>query len=374
MSQNANAPSAADAADGAPEQGTRRSIRFPEDEAYYEVRGHRVYPGRKVAIVGFASSSRNDAPFNDPTFEVWGLNSLYAMIPNTWRRWFEIHPKEHFTKDLNRAELKQIGVDHFEWLKSLPGPTASASSDAPVIQYRPVYMQEAYEDIPASVAWPRDEINEWSRRMFGQDSEVDYFTSTPGQMVATAIFFGFSEIHLYGVDLLQDEEYAYQRPGCEYWLGIARGMGIKVVVPKSSALLKASYVYGYTEPQVEFGKVTPLVNFTKAKAEEAEQGQQQIVAALNTINGAGQMRDAIEKMVTEAKFSPGEVPTQEDLNVSLTLLRDIVKFLGTQREQLQKKHAEAIAQLNKVGGQREVLVSMASWISHFGRGGSLPGM
>jgi len=33
-------------------------------------------PLKKVAIVGF-SAHKTEAPYNDPTFEIWGLNDLH---------------------------------------------------------------------------------------------------------------------------------------------------------------------------------------------------------------------------------------------------------------------------------------------------------
>ena len=309
---------------------------------------YKIDPKKKVAICGFASSSRNSAPFGDDSFEIWGLNSLYAMIPR-FTRWFEIHPKEHFVKDLNRAELKQIGVDHYDWLKKQPGPGEK--------DYAPIYMQEHYPEIPASVPWPRQAINDWTTAMFGPEAELDYFTSTPGEMVALAIFEGFGEIHVYGVDLLQSEEYAYQRPGCEYWLGIARGLGIKVVVPHSSALIKASYVYGYTEPPSEAGLFKPLADFFAFQSTKIEQNQHQIVSVVNTIQGCRQMGNMVMAMITEGKT-----------------VAEIKEKLVAELDTLAKKFDEGKDNLHKMAGSREFATSAASWTEHFGRGGKLDGM
>jgi hypothetical protein len=56
---------------------------------------------------------------------------------------------------------------------------------------------------------------------------------------------GFKEIHLYGVDMAVSTEYDEQRPSCEYFIGLARGRGIKVYIPEESHLLKVRYKYGY---------------------------------------------------------------------------------------------------------------------------------
>ena len=78
--------------------------------------------------------------------------------------------------------------------------------------------------------------------MFG-----DYFYSTISYMLALAIAEGFEEIGLWGIDLAHDSEYEYQKPSAEYFLGIARGQGIKIYLPEQSALLKGMYRYGYED-------------------------------------------------------------------------------------------------------------------------------
>ena len=179
----------------------------------------------KVAIVGF-TNHRELAMKLDDSFEVWGLNELYRYmeIPK-FHRWFEIHGREYLCAD-------DEGKRHIEDLKSILGPI-------------PIYMQKHHEDIPGSVRFPIDELIEG----FGGKNGIgaNYFTNCPAEMIAFAIAMGYREIHVYGVDMAQDSEYATQRPCCEYWLGRAMGMGIKVFVPDLSDLLKCVGTYGYED-------------------------------------------------------------------------------------------------------------------------------
>lgn len=81
-----------------------------------------------------------------------------------------------------------------------------------------------------------------------QEFKTDYFGSTVDYALALAIHEGFSEIHMYGVNMANNEEYAYQKPSCEFWIGYAMGMGIEIVNhSKLSSLLhtKDSKLYGY---------------------------------------------------------------------------------------------------------------------------------
>ena len=57
---------------------------------------------KKLAIVGMAKTSRNRVPWEDPDFEIWGLNEAYfgghkdaeGIQPffKRWDRWFQMHP------------------------------------------------------------------------------------------------------------------------------------------------------------------------------------------------------------------------------------------------------------------------------------------
>src|SRR5574342_383368 len=79
-----------------------------------------LVPKRKsVAIVGFADSCRELAPFDDPAWEVWGLNHLARYIPRA-ERWFEIHEAAMYTADADAAALG--GHDYLAWLRDCPVP------------------------------------------------------------------------------------------------------------------------------------------------------------------------------------------------------------------------------------------------------------
>jgi hypothetical protein len=171
---------------------------------------------RKVAIVGFAMSSAMAAPFNDPTYSIWGMNQLYRHIPRA-DRWFEIHHNWH--------EHVVDGTDHLGWLQSFPGP---------------VYNSARIPQVPNSVLFPRRECEEIG---------TNYWTSSIAFMIALAIRDGFTTIELYGIDLIVGEEYAYQKPCAEFWIGIANGRGITVGTHRNSALLKHDFCYGFeSEP------------------------------------------------------------------------------------------------------------------------------
>ena len=81
---------------------------------------------------------------------------------------------------------------------------------------------------------------------------VDYFTNTVDFALALSIYEGFKQIDIYAVTMQQGGEYAYQKPGVEFWIGQALGRGIKVNnYSERSTILKTidGKVYGYGTPQ-----------------------------------------------------------------------------------------------------------------------------
>ena len=176
----------------------------------------------KVAIVG-CSGTKNHVRrlYNDlDKFEIWGLNQLYIVFPEIVpkaTRWFQIHHEDRFLEG-----------DHntFEWMKQK--------------HPFPIYVREEYVDqFPSAVAFPEKEII----RKFGR-----YFSSQIAWMMALAIHEKYEEIHLYGIHMVMDDEYHFQKEGIEYYIGLARGMGIKVFIPPGCELLKTAFLYGFEDP------------------------------------------------------------------------------------------------------------------------------
>lgn len=194
---------------------------------------------RKVAIVGFADSYAL-APFDDAGVEIWGINELHRYLPR-WTRWFELHSREAFEVKGNRDQEA-----HVNWLRAQPGVGHPG--------HKPIFMRELFADIPAGERYPL----EWmSERFFTRFGQRPYFTSSIGYMLAMAIADGRDEqfrpvndeavswVGLYGIDLASDTEYGEQRPNAEYFIGLARGLGIQVEIAEGSALLRADHLYGF---------------------------------------------------------------------------------------------------------------------------------
>lgn len=237
----------------------------------------------KVAIVGGASSTREQAFRLGPDWQIWGL----AWKPHLRvDRLFEIHDERN---------LKHGGEGYWEKLKTIGVP---------------LYMRRSHDDIPTSISYPIDQI----RQAF---PGADIFTSSISYMLALAIESGAREISVYGVDMLLDDEYAYQRPTVEYLIGLARGRLIKVTVPEESSLCKANFVYGeYISDDGPYAKATGVTEEVlqkrlegyKADWAETDRRIENELARLRTLDGAIQEASALLDFVRHFNRG-GVIPT-----------------------------------------------------------------
>lgn len=218
---------------------------------------------KKVAIVGY-TTTRNQAPYNDEAFEIWGLNDLYKHIPK-YDRWFQLHTPE----EVNRTAAETKG-----------GRDAWGAQVATLQSMScPIYMQDQYAEIPRSVKYPLNEIIKYFSGSFVNPKRAQYFTNSISYMIALAIYEGVEELHIYGVDMATNTggEYAQQRPSCEFWLGVAAGRGIKLHIPDEADLLKTRFLYGYEDEQKHAFevKIDSLMKDLQAKKAQAQAQQKQ---------------------------------------------------------------------------------------------------
>ena len=186
----------------------------------------------RVAIVGFAGTSRHLAPYDDKSVEIWGLNEAHRQ---PWMRritrWFQIHQSWDFKKQNNESYR-----DHWEWLQTE--------------QPFPIYMQKKYKAVPSAVKFPLREIVDkflpHVRRGKNWEESVinEYFTSSFAYMCSLALYEGFKRIEIYGFEMATDTEYRYQKGSTEFWIGLAAGLKVEVLVTETCQLINGK-LYGY---------------------------------------------------------------------------------------------------------------------------------
>jgi hypothetical protein len=241
----------------------------------------------KVAIVGCADS-KTLAPFNMPQdWEFWGVNNLHLTLPKApWSRWFELHS---FSYDQATNTYFRRGKNDFR------GQPVAVYLESLQKLSIPVYMQRPWPVIPNAVQYPVEAI----LQRFG-----GYFTNTISWMIALAIHEGFKTIGIWGVDmavsspLRSQNEYSHQRPSCEYFIGLARGMGIEVIVPDQCDLLKTRFLYCFQEPQeAAFNKKVESMELSMQQRQaEAEAKMKNSEAKIHQYIGARSALQEIKKI------------------------------------------------------------------------------
>ena len=212
---------------------------------------------RRVAIVGFEPISRKEAPLKDKSWEIWTMNSDHELISKSDRH-FEMHDLAVYG---DRA-VDDVSPDP-KYLKMLRRGLGV-----------PVYMLAAHDDIPGCVPYPIKEVV----AKFGP-----YFTNSVSYMLALAIHERVDEIGVYGIDMAREHENGWERPSIEYFLGRARGMGMKVTIPDTSDLLKCLGLYGYIEAYEHEAELREYRANLKAKISEHNNAAQQLRGALDDV-------------------------------------------------------------------------------------------
>lgn len=171
-------------------------------------------PRRKVAICG--SAGVRDLPFEDPQFELWGMNNFW----NTMRdrhgrlradRWWEMHQIYPDTTGPDCGRSIQDAND-MRWIREC---------------LVPLYTTQPFPENPRALIWP---IGDFAARY------RDYFTCTFAMQIVQAYDEGFEELHVYGLELLlgTKREATVESSCVNYWLGFVEGRGMKVVLAPAS--------------------------------------------------------------------------------------------------------------------------------------------
>lgn len=202
---------------------------------------------KKVIILG-KGDGWEAAPltFGDKEVQCWGINNHIMSRPLDVV--FEPHDvewwKEHCDEEVWYHKVEPRYLQHIQRVNELGVPYLTLKH---------------YDFIPTSQKYPVEEIC----NHFG----IDYFTGGVDYMLAYAIWKGVEQIDIYGVHTTYDDEYQYQKPSLEFWIGVAVGRGIKITVHGSHSLLKPMYQkmiytnegenadglrYGYFTPQRKF--------------------------------------------------------------------------------------------------------------------------
>ncbi len=235
---------------------------------------------REVAIVGFSKNTIEGWRTVAKEVEIWTPNCAWRYGITRINRLFEMHKIEKLEEDARLSEKRKAAygqdgrdweAEHWEWLQK--------EHDFPI------YMLEWDERFPSAVEYPLDKVV----GCFGREA----FSSTPDYMLALALAEGFERIYLFGIEMRNGTEYAYQRPNFLYWVGRAEEMGVEVVEPEGNGLLPRR-LYGYEEYQM-ISRQTLEYHLADYKGQ-----LEQAIGKVNLLEGVvGERRRLLEELTTK---------------------------------------------------------------------------
>lgn len=248
---------------------------------------------KKLAIVGFSEKSRDFAPYDDPEWEIWGCNHVYRFVPRV-DVLFEIHRLGELEAKYGPEKWKAYS-EHLKTTDSV------------------VYMMDEHPDFPKVKRLPIEaleaefgyflegvELDRGAGKVISRERyEIAQFKSTLSYMLAMALREKrFETIAVYGVDMHVDSEWHFQRMNFAFFLGWARGMGVEIIIPENSSLLREAgfRLYGYESGTAEKYKdlikeMGKEVQGLDAKLKQMDRENEHMVMRIGEIRGAIKLAD-----------------------------------------------------------------------------------
>ena len=161
---------------------------------------------KEVIILG-SGPTRTECDYH---CETWGVNFVYTFAKKLDKLFFTDEASEvekHPYQDLGR--LKQL---------------------KPILVFPIVYPK--FRDFGLQIdLYPIANI---SKRF----QNTVFFSDSIAYMLAYALYYDYKKIWMYGIDFNPGLEKEQEQGGIEFWMGVALGMGVKVVVPDNSPIGK----------------------------------------------------------------------------------------------------------------------------------------
>jgi hypothetical protein len=271
----------------------------------------------KIALLGSAPSSIGRAPFKNENYLEWlggkpeELNRTHGDVPGDFQIWgcspgcWGIAPRSDRWFEVHRWEPSQawFSGEYVQFLRDYKGPVYTGGR-VPEIPNHVVYpidrMEEKFSSyfmassLSLMLALAIDEIEqirEARKAHRAAKAELDAGVPCTNGVRSLPMFVDDAELEkpdeddvigLWGVDMAATEEYGYQRLGCQFFILEAMRRGIGVYLPPESDLMRPTPVYGISEWDHNYIKLTSRARELNAKAQGM---QKQLADAQQQITG-----------------------------------------------------------------------------------------
>ena len=228
-------------------------------------------PARDKSFAEFAQGKQTYYPpldFKDESWEIWACSpGSFGVLPR-FTRFFELHRWE--------PGKPWFSPEYCQFLREFKGP---------------VYTGGPIPEITNHVVYPLERVEAEFSSYFLSSSlslmmalailEIEDYRKAYPEHDQNGDIIGF-----WGVDMAANEEWESQRPGCHHFVLEALRRGIGVYVPPESDLLRPLPVYGISEWDHEYIKLTARARELNERANRAAQTAAQAKGEETYIRGA----------------------------------------------------------------------------------------
>ena len=181
-----------------------------------------------ICIAAYGFHTRKYTPFDDPRWEIWGLNSKVHLYKREDLH-FEVHACQYYKKS-------DKWRPYYDWLRDNQNKVMLQRPDPDLPEARILDCSYPY-DITSSVMW---------------------------MMLHALTYRSLERILLTGVELATASEYSTQRRGVFNLMEDARAKGVEVWVPKRTQLFEGLKKKHILKPIAEhFDEVVHAPNFER---------------------------------------------------------------------------------------------------------------
>lgn len=209
----------------------------------------------KIAILGSAPSSLRLAPIEDQSWHIWGCSPGVYAAARRVNAWFELHRWEPGVAGRPETQKPWFSPEYVAWMANLQCTVWMATPNPQIPNSKALDVQALTNKygtyfFTSSIAWMIACAIEDILEARTQRTETAAKLQADPTIRTNPSAVEYQEpdtIGLWGVDMAANEEYGYQRAGCQHFLTLAATLGIHVAVPPESDLLRPMPLYGIQE-------------------------------------------------------------------------------------------------------------------------------
>lgn len=218
----------------------------------------------KLAIVGAEEQTRQNAPFDDLSYDIW---TFADWICYDWLKRYSAVIEIHRPKGVSGYTEHPRTPEYWQKLQTIDAP---------------VYMYPPDRRVKSAVEYPLQEVLDLlgTVKEFGKD--ITPLNCSLAYALGLGFYKGYKQIDVYGVELAVDA-YIKQKPIFTFWIGYAAGVGVELNLYCSRGLLTGS-LYGI-EPESDLNsRLSPYINGMQKELAEIQEREHRLIGALQLIS------------------------------------------------------------------------------------------